>query len=77
MAIYLTDFSRALIRWIPEHFLGHTRYSNGALREAANELRQAATALRTRPPLALPRVTIPRRPHDWHCENNQARRLVG
>jgi hypothetical protein len=42
MTIYLTDFTRALIRWIPEHFLGHTGYSTGALREAADELRQAA-----------------------------------
>ena len=42
MTIYLTDFSRALIRWIPEHFLGHTGYSTGALREAVDELRQAA-----------------------------------
>jgi hypothetical protein len=45
MPIYLTDFSRALIRWIPEHFLGHTGYSNGALREASIELRQAADRL--------------------------------
>jgi hypothetical protein len=45
MAIYLTDFSRALIRWIPEHFLGHTGYSNGALREASIELREAAEKL--------------------------------
>jgi hypothetical protein len=45
MAIYLTDFTRALIRWIPEHLLGHTGYSNGALREASIELRQAADRL--------------------------------
>jgi hypothetical protein len=42
MTIYLTDSTRALIRWIPEHFLGHTGYSDGALREVADELRQAA-----------------------------------
>jgi hypothetical protein len=45
MAIYLTDFSRALIRWVPEHFLGPSGYSNGALREASIELRQAAEKL--------------------------------
>ncbi len=39
----LTNFHRALIRWIPEHMLGiHSGYSLGALRETSNELRQAA-----------------------------------
>jgi hypothetical protein len=45
MTIYLTDFSRALIRWIPEHLLGHTGYSVAALLEATAELRQAANRL--------------------------------
>lgn len=42
---YLTDFSRDLIGWIAEHFLGDTGYSVGALREASIELRQAADRL--------------------------------
>jgi hypothetical protein len=45
MTIYLTDFTRALIRWIPEHLLGSNGYSLGALREASTELRQAADRL--------------------------------
>jgi hypothetical protein len=43
--IYLTNFSRALIRWIPEHLLAPGMYSIGAIREAADELRQAAERL--------------------------------
>jgi hypothetical protein len=42
MTIHLTDFSRALIRWIPEHLLGHTGYSVAALIEATAELGQVA-----------------------------------
>jgi hypothetical protein len=43
--IYLSGFSRALIRWIPEHFITPGCYSVGALREAADELRAAAERL--------------------------------
>jgi hypothetical protein len=45
MAIYLTDFSRALIRWIPEHLSQTNGYALGTLREASVELRQAADRL--------------------------------
>ena len=43
--MFLSDFSRAMIRWIPEHLIGHTGYSVGALREASMEMRQAADRL--------------------------------
>jgi hypothetical protein len=52
MTIYLTDFTRALIRRIPEHFLGHTRYSDGALREVADELRRPPISLSMRSSIA-------------------------
>ena len=42
MTVFLTDFARDLIRWIPEHFLGDTGYSAAARREAAEEPRAAA-----------------------------------
>jgi hypothetical protein len=43
--IYLTDFHRDLIRWLPSYMIEYGRYNTGALREAAMELHQAAELL--------------------------------
>jgi hypothetical protein len=75
MTIYPTDFSRALIRWIPEHFLGHTGYSNGALREASIPLSsygRLLRSLRTRSPGGSPLAPTLRRRRD---EDSEMQRL--